>query len=185
MKLFFTENQNTIYNFPLFWIIILVEILLLSQNDFLKDTNLGRIFIKMIGGNLFTGICFSLEKLTENHKTNIIFHYFVYWFWSKFFYCCKIISSKVLTLEEFSLIFSVEMLYCVIYFSLEILIENHNTMCNFPLVWLIVLVQMFILQNHFLKDINLGRIFIKMFEWNIFTGVCFSLEILTENHNTM
>ena len=72
-----------------------------------------------------------------------------------------------------------------IYFSLEILIENHNTNYNFPLFWFSILVEIFLLlQNHILKDSNLGKIFIKSFDGNFFTGIYFSLEILIENLNT-
>jgi len=52
-------------------------------------------------------------------------------------------------------------------FSLEILIENRNTNPNFPLYLLIILVQNFLLlQNYFLKDYSLGKIFKKIFNEN-------------------
>ena len=67
------------------------------------------------------------------------------------FYCCKIISSKIVTLEKYSSNF----------FS-----------------------KIFVLTNNFLKGINLGQIFIKIFDRTFFTGICFSLEILLQIHNT-
>ena len=41
----------------------------------------------------------------------------------------------------------------------------------------------FFLKNHFLKDSNVEKFFIKNFDENVFTGICFPLEILIENHN--
>jgi len=43
---------------------------------------------------------------------------------------------------------------------------------------------MFLLKNHFLKDSNLEKFFIEIFDGIFFTGICFSLEILIDNRNT-
>jgi hypothetical protein len=70
-------------------------------------------------------------------------------------------------------------------YPLAILIQNLNKKHNLPLFGLKSLLEIFLfLQNHFLKDSNLGKIFINYFYGKCFTGICFSLEIVIQNHNT-
>ena len=68
-------------------------------------------------------------------------------------------------------------------FSLKILIKNQNTISSFPLFSIIILIESFLLlQNHFLKDNNLGKIVKKLF-MKLFNGI-FLFVNTNRNHNT-
>ena len=123
------HNHNRKHNLPLFWLVILVEFFYCCKIIFLKDSNLGKNFVKIFFGNfctekyfprrylinlgkisikmfdrnVFTRISFSLEILRQNHnpKHNFPLFWLVILF-EFFLFCCKIISSKIVTLQKIS-----------------------------------------------------------------------------------
>ena len=98
----------------------------------------------------FTGICFSLEILIQNYNTK---HNFPIFWLIILVKICLFLQNLLLKPWKH---FHKNVCYKSFnwnMFLLKILIQNHNKKHNFPLFWLKILLEIFLLlQNHCLKD---------------------------------
>ena len=88
------ENHNKKYNYALFWLIF-VEIFLLLQNHFLKNSNLGKMFKKIFDGICFYWNMFLFRNTDRKSYYKVQFSNILINNIGRIFYCCKIISSKI------------------------------------------------------------------------------------------